>query len=750
MKTRLVLIFILILTLIRLVTQAQFVRISDRQFEDANGDLLFPIVMNYYYEIANDTGTSVYYVAPNRHYGTDRAFECTGVFSCLEDIRSDMDNIKNMGYNTIHLVGLSPETEENAGFKITTYTNETQWSIDKQKHFLSSPYFQDPFIPLLFEMIDSVIIEAARRNLYVILDGQKGDQLNSLTEEIEYSGYLGALARHIHASNDSIKRAVIGYILVGEPIYGDETVHRSKQEVCELTKVLYDSLKLNDPHHLVGLGGISFQELFEWDPYICKMDFYFPHYYIDHVPQEYLGPTTGFDLDKQLNRTKGMFYWMNNFLQRPYLIGEIGFSADQIYSEDSLETYDYFDDKEQMDGDYLQQSRYIDSVLTWVCDCGGAGLSFWQYQDVWWGTNFESYLSHARHGLTNNGGMANLLKPAAHRVINYSGNSVFLNRKPCNPSVGYDDPFGCKSLNPARVNSISGFVVDKETQLPIEGAYVKYLNTIGDYIQTPLPEIVMKWYYTFSDSIGNFEIVPFNNYMSNGNKVVNVQVTAPGYGIYNTGEWPFMFRDQTNYMGGKIELRKSSMEFSTTLSGVSITGNQTYSSAAWSSINVQDFQVLSVSGSSPNVTLTAREFILFNPEIHVSPGSEVHVYLSEPFIECSDISTLQRLIKPANENVATQSLKKWDELEIDFNVNPVIRIYPNPVDEWVTLELPDSLFEENINMRFNLFDINGRVIKDNKLERSRVLINVSDVLPGLYILIVKTDCYDYSYKIIKF
>ncbi len=78
-----------------------------------------------------------------------------------------------------------------------------------------------------------------------------------------------------------------------------------------------------------------------------------------------------------------------------------------------------------------------------------------------------------------------------------------------------------------------------------------------------------------------------------------------------------------------------------------------------------------------------------------------------------------------------------------------ITVYPNPTDSLLNIQLPDSFNHENTIIQ--LYDINGRLIVDNKptITNSQITINVDALSNGVYLLYLKTDNQKWSKLFIK-
>jgi len=64
----------------------------------------------------------------------------------------------------------------------------------------------------------------------------------------------------------------------------------------------------------------------------------------------------------------------------------------------------------------------------------------------------------------------------------------------------------------------------------------------------------------------------------------------------------------------------------------------------------------------------------------------------------------------------------------------VIIVYPNPTDQYLNIKLPSNINSNETNIK--LYDINGRLIKNNQVEinDNRIIINVNSLSNGVYLL----------------
>ena len=76
-----------------------------------------------------------------------------------------------------------------------------------------------------------------------------------------------------------------------------------------------------------------------------------------------------------------------------------------------------------------------------------------------------------------------------------------------------------------------------------------------------------------------------------------------------------------------------------------------------------------------------------------------------------------------------------------------IEVYPNPATDFVKLKIENY---EVKNLRYQLYDINGSLIKDNKVEGNETSISMQNLLPSVYFLkVTDNNKVIKTFKIIK-
>jgi hypothetical protein len=83
-----------------------------------------------------------------------------------------------------------------------------------------------------------------------------------------------------------------------------------------------------------------------------------------------------------------------------------------------------------------------------------------------------------------------------------------------------------------------------------------------------------------------------------------------------------------------------------------------------------------------------------------------------------------------------------------INQNQNIKLYPNPVEESLTINLPEGLSTKG-KMDMQIFNSTGQVIKSFKKFSQTSEIPVGDLKKGLYLMVIRLDGSSFTQKFIK-
>jgi len=76
-------------------------------------------------------------------------------------------------------------------------------------------------------------------------------------------------------------------------------------------------------------------------------------------------------------------------------------------------------------------------------------------------------------------------------------------------------------------------------------------------------------------------------------------------------------------------------------------------------------------------------------------------------------------------------------------------VYPNPTAHSLTLRVENAIDILSANLSFQLYDLEGRLIKKNQITSSETDIQVANLVPAVYQLIVNYNNETKTFKIIK-
>jgi hypothetical protein len=92
-------------------------------------------------------------------------------------------------------------------------------------------------------------------------------------------------------------------------------------------------------------------------------------------------------------------------------------------------------------------------------------------------------------------------------------------------------------------------------------------------------------------------------------------------------------------------------------------------------------------------------------------------------------------------------LKVYNCASIEDLISSSIQLYPNPANDFVTIEIPSTMLVKNIQMN----DFSGRLIESNLVSNGNNLytIPVSNLANGTYQIVILTDEYQLVKRFVK-
>ncbi|HIE16320.1 MAG TPA: carboxypeptidase regulatory-like domain-containing protein [Bacteroidales bacterium] len=384
-----------------------FVYLEKNQFK-INGNDFFPIMLNYCICIRNVD--SQYVASPLKGFGLPFRYDSFSKDSIHKTIETHFKIIKNMGFNSIRLVGPGRFKQQNNKLYLQVFTPKTTKLVPLDEHY-------DSYL----NSIKSVVEMAKQQNLKILF--LVGDEYVGAEDEMTYIKKLLTFFKD--------EPTIFAYDFFNEPLYFDKVKEREKTNALDLVNKWKKLRNKYAPYQLITIGFSEPIEVFEWDAQILPVDFMAFHVYNPlRIPNE--------------------IYWYSHYINKPWIIGETGLAADN----DSVP--------------YERQSAFIKQTFQYALNCGASGFALWQFQDVRWGM----WRQNNKGLLTNEGTLTideftihGSLKPAASIIKELKDMKPDTNE--CNCPGNY---FNMRDYHKFL---ITGKIVSESTGKPIEGAVIR-------------------------------------------------------------------------------------------------------------------------------------------------------------------------------------------------------------------------------------------------------------------------------------
>jgi len=346
MKNLIIIFFVFAASIYANAQTNDLIYLKDGKFMKGCNDY-YPVCMNYLINIWYEDNE--YYIGPDQHFFNDNV-NCTDADDCLDAIEAHLAMIKHMSFNTVRVVGFNVFSDD-------TLNGSLGYDLNRNKTILNPNQYNNHF-----NLIEKFLNKADTLGLKVILHlGSGGIEIGSASTT--YKNYLKQLVVRF-ASNPTI----MAYDLYNEPCMFAKGQY-SKLEVYQFVKNWYDTIRTYSPNQLVTIGlSYPYEAVMRWDPAVMNVDFLSYHPYgFYRVPPDSLGV-----IEHYIDEAKGYIKWYSMVTEKPWIIGETGFSGNANHPLPYSE------------GNLIAQANYADSTLKMTRDCGGKGYSWWFYQDVAW------------------------------------------------------------------------------------------------------------------------------------------------------------------------------------------------------------------------------------------------------------------------------------------------------------------------------------------------------------------------------
>ena len=722
-----------------------YMTLEGKQFKDENGHDFYPIIMNYEADIIHNCGEDIYYIAPSGIYGKEWGYDCIpdDIDPCnYYAIYNDLTEIYNMGFNTIRLMGpkfVKPAFWSGDGFQLPV-GNYIHDPILPTLLNTFAPYNNNQIVELLLCKLDEILDIAKECNLKVILVPAGGELQQSDFEATDYSDYLYVYADHFKNYPVALS-TILAYDLYNEPTWSYNHNH-TKSDVCNYVKEWYDAVKSGDPNHLVtmGLGTFSFMDVFTWDPGVMKLDFASVHIYpsLQHDENYY-------DWTKAMDRYTDELIWVSNTMPMPWIIGETGLAGTDFGYPPYNNSYynrDPYNKPPWIQGHLTDQKLFTEETIPLIRNCGASGTAWWEFEDEYWGT-FD-FLSHTPdwgyygffYGLVNSTDYHQTLstyeKPACSVFQNLNHSAPPLGTKP-SASVNYCNPYNYPSTISNNVSKTvyNGFSKIGLSYLPLKDAVINYMNYLKSIDPDPSKD-KHPWRYTFTETSGIFNAYPALDDVSLYYPAVieDFQISYPGYERIERGNQPSVFNpsqiaiyptqpEPAYYLKSMEELG-----YDAVISHEIVTSSQPRNFKGWNSLTVSTI-IIETGGTS---TMTARDEVNLIPGFEAQNGSELHIFISEAFPECSDFSSY---LKKIDSFVNIDSTESIELVFLKVNENFDFILYPNPNSGIFHLTL-ENVQKMNSKSVLNIYNLVGNIIYEKSLTELMNELDVTFLAKGIY------------------
>lgn len=733
MKISIININILLILFIANDSFGQFVTIKEKQFK-LNGSNFYPKVLNYGVEISsNSPGASTWqangYITSfidnndNSCGSGVGCYECNNEATCTTQLQNEFNYIAGMGFNSLRIAGFYPHYQSGQLVWQGRDNPDRNWfyipinpnnSNDPGLQFVFSMY--EDILAIANNTVNSVTMQPQPMKIILVMIGSSS--YFTQPEVNAYNDFLRALAIHINTSPN--KSAVLAYDLWNEPCWEDWS-YKSKEEACDVIKTWYNTAKTYDPDHLITIGSCGINDASEYDPSIIKVDFISVHFYPTWLPFEDRNSQAFQQL--ALKRVFNEIYWINKSSPYPWIVGETGYTASNFHTT-----------SQGLNGSVFDQQNYAQQTLDATCNCGGSGFSWWSYQDGYWadpncqGCEFYGLLERGYAPSTP------AEKNAVSTFRNYTPN--INGACPVDYSANYNatkvfyDPFRSSDYNIAQANAVSGILQDLNGN-PIKNAYIIALNWLSTLDPDGQPSTgdetyFHNWLNTYSDETGYFKVIPYNFVTLGDNRIVTLRANAAGAERVERGGPPFDDVQMTQNLN-TINIEKVNFAYDVIINNETVTTGNLKNFKGFNSVTVQNS---TFNGTSD---VTSRNEIYLKNEFHASTTSEVHLYLTETFPDCSDLNNFMRTSNINTlGNINSQSIEKGIEITFISPDKKDVNIYPNPNSGNFTIKLFNYKITDDLVVCIR--NPLGEYLKKINVTSNEFNIDLSSFAKGVYVL----------------
>lgn len=368
-------------------------------------------VLNYGVHLNKETryGTNTYWVSPTKSYCAAER-RCSNVpEEGIAKIKADFAKIKAAGYNSIRVTGLSAQgappliidekkvpnlNDTKLYMKLLVDELIPNWNNPDGSHWGIAGVDEVLNTSILIPKIKEVLAAAKELNLKVILLTGFADG-GIKNRHANYSDYLSTLAGSLNSDP-----TLMAYDLYNEPGIENWNFNQmNKSDVCVASSVWYNNIHNAAPKQMVTMGvgaGESIAgDVLLWDPAIISVDFLSFHLY-----------SVAPNFTNKLNNLQANFKWIASTTDKPWIVGETGFSADLNEIGDD-------------EGTIAEQNQYAQSTLDWTVKAGGAGYSWWDFHDQYGVEKNLGYMGIFNKKINTDNTEEDILKPVGNIIKDF-------------------------------------------------------------------------------------------------------------------------------------------------------------------------------------------------------------------------------------------------------------------------------------------------------------------------------------------
>jgi hypothetical protein len=469
-----------------------------------HGDVFNPIVCNYSVEIISDLDHN-FHISPSKGYcwENDCGVTCgSNVDEWHNEIAAHLHKIKNMGFNSVRIIGLSVEYDESNDKLVSKdyYQQKPDGCYSKVNRY----FIEDTNIVVQGNLIEEFINIIKRENLplkiILLVTGHGAEN-----KDAEAARYLSYIAKRFKD-----EPVIFSYDLYNEPsLFGyPKYVLKGKYKTAHTTSLWYNAIKRKAPLHHVTIG-LHVVDVLDWDPGILSVDYISLHTY-PHIRGEENWVYDSVVFNRYLSGLK----YVSRTYEKPWIIGETGYSAVDAGLIHPIV------------GSEEEQRSFAESSLKYAFWYGALGYSWWMFKDVSHYSDQTASANQNYFGLVRRYSNSQEHKPAAEEFMNFIPGANCLS---CTdpPDSLYYNPY---SYN----NSVLEGVVKDAQGAPIPDAYV-WVMTLKDTIIDSKQQYLYRPYSTFSQNSGIYKVFG----RGDSSSLHQIRISYPGLELYDSTTWNY-------------------------------------------------------------------------------------------------------------------------------------------------------------------------------------------------------------------